>query len=130
MKDSVSQTIPDTYLPDEAYEELVGRLERLVIDPSPLEGTDARSEVIMLLGELGGLWPVSVLEDQKADAAVRDEEDDPATKVKATLHEILMSSGMTDSAIPSTSTLMAQLEAVRERAAAAEQAAKEGRLRD
>lgn len=63
------QTPADTYLPDTAYHALKNALAHMVAQPFDAEGTDAQTEVVRILGETGGIWPVSVMDDAARDAA-------------------------------------------------------------
>lgn len=51
----------DTFLPDAVFDALVAKLARLVQEPFEVAGTDARTEVVTALGEVGGVWPEAVL---------------------------------------------------------------------
>ncbi|WP_377191022.1 hypothetical protein [Ruegeria meonggei] len=67
------QAHPNTqeiYLPDHIYHALKAKLEKLVSEPFEECGTDPETEVVTALGEIGNIWPVSVLSDaQIAEAA-------------------------------------------------------------
>ncbi|OWU84471.1 hypothetical protein ATO6_12320 [Oceanicola sp. 22II-s10i] len=52
---------PDTYIPDTIYDRLVDTLARLIEAPFEPAGTDAKTEVIAALGEIGGVWPEGAL---------------------------------------------------------------------
>lgn len=53
----------DIYLPDHVYAALKERLTQLVEQSDDLHGTDAATEVVTALGEIGGVWPEYVLRD-------------------------------------------------------------------
>lgn len=64
------QTTPaDTYVTDATYHALKSALARLVAQPFDREGTDPETEVIAALGEVGGIWPQSVMDDAERGAA-------------------------------------------------------------
>uniref|UniRef100_UPI003B51D084 hypothetical protein n=1 Tax=Roseovarius indicus TaxID=540747 RepID=UPI003B51D084 len=54
---------PEIYLSNTTYAQLKAALSRLVADPFEREGTDAETEVVRALGEVGGVWPEFVKED-------------------------------------------------------------------
>lgn len=56
----------EIYVNDQTYNNLLERLIKLVEDPIEHHGTDARSELILALGDEGGIWPEMVLEDRVA----------------------------------------------------------------
>ncbi|UWR82873.1 hypothetical protein K4L05_08855 [Phaeobacter inhibens] len=61
--------IAEHYLPDEAYEELVKALtDKMDYQDNP--AVCPRTEVVTALGEIGNIWPASVLDDfEIAEAA-------------------------------------------------------------
>lgn len=61
MKDAATPITCDNYLPDAVFDALVAKLVHLVQEPFEVAGTDARTEVVSALGELGGVWPEAVL---------------------------------------------------------------------
>ncbi|MGR3315487.1 hypothetical protein [Roseovarius indicus] len=54
------------YLSNTTYAQLKAALTRLVADPFEREGTDAETEVVRTLGEVGGVWPEFVRDDALA----------------------------------------------------------------
>jgi hypothetical protein len=56
------------YLADDVYEALKTKLTKLITAPFAKFGIDPETEVIMALGEIGDIWPASVLEHAE-DAA-------------------------------------------------------------
>lgn len=60
----------EIYLPDHIYHALKAKLEKLVSEPFEECGTDPETEIVTALGEIGKIWPVSVLDEaQVAEAA-------------------------------------------------------------
>ncbi|NVO55088.1 hypothetical protein HW561_04695 [Rhodobacteraceae bacterium B1Z28] len=60
----------ETYLPDHVYHALKAKLEKLVSEPFEECGTDPETEIVTALGEIGNIWPLSVLDEaQVAEAA-------------------------------------------------------------
>lgn len=58
----------DTYLPDATYQSLKAKLAELIERPDQIApGLDAESAVVEALGEIGGVWPVSILNDTLRD---------------------------------------------------------------
>lgn len=51
----------EVYLPDHIYRALKAKLEKLVSEPFEECGTDPETEIVSALGEIGNIWPVSVL---------------------------------------------------------------------
>lgn len=51
---------PDTYIPDATYATLLDRLEQA---RPTADRPDLRSTLVEILGECGGIWPASVLND-------------------------------------------------------------------
>ena len=60
------QTPRDTYLADSTYHALKEALARTVSVPPDRFGCDADSYVVETLGEVGGIWPESVLADRES----------------------------------------------------------------
>jgi hypothetical protein len=56
----IMQTPADTYITDDAYHTLKAELEHLIAMPFV---HDPETEVVRILGEVGGVWPQSVLDD-------------------------------------------------------------------
>lgn len=54
------QTPTDTYLDDQTYAALRAELGRLI---ATQYAHDPDTELVRVLGEVGGIWPESVLED-------------------------------------------------------------------
>lgn len=52
----------DTYLDDATYQRLKATLAKMVAERFDREGTDAETEVVTVLGEVGGVWPEFVRE--------------------------------------------------------------------
>lgn len=61
------QTPTDTYLTDATYHALKNALVQMVAQPFEGAGTDAQTEVVRALGEIGGVWPQSVMGDAEHD---------------------------------------------------------------
>lgn len=60
----------EVYLLDHVYHALKAKLEKLVSEPFDECGTDPETEIVAALGEIGNIWPASVLDDaQVAEAA-------------------------------------------------------------
>ena len=60
----------EIYLPDHIYHALKAKLQTLVAQPFEECGTDPETEIVTALGEIGNIWPVSVLDNvQIAEAA-------------------------------------------------------------
>lgn len=55
------QNPTDTYIADADYHALKNALVQMVAQPFDHAGTDAETEVVRALGEIGGVWPVSVI---------------------------------------------------------------------
>lgn len=60
-------TPEDIYPADETYHRLLAELTQMVAEPFEKWGTDAETEVVRVLGEIGGVWPASVLDDEDRD---------------------------------------------------------------
>ncbi|AFO91730.1 hypothetical protein D1822_09880 [Phaeobacter inhibens] len=60
--------IAEHYLPDEIYEELVTALTSKM-DFQDYPAVCPRSEVVTALGEIGNIWPASILDDVEVAAA-------------------------------------------------------------
>ncbi len=60
----------EIYLPDHVYDALKAKLEKLVSETFEECGTDPETEIVAALGEIGNIWPMSVLDDEE-DAEVR-----------------------------------------------------------
>ncbi len=57
---------PEIYINDAIYARLKAALTRLVAVPFEREGTDAETEVVRALGEVGGVWPEFVRDDAES----------------------------------------------------------------
>lgn len=57
----------DIYLPDHIYHAMKDKLAQMVAEPFEKWGTDPETEVVEALGEIGGIWPASVLDDKDRD---------------------------------------------------------------
>lgn len=57
------QAPADIYIADETYHALKAELARSITVPPERCGCDADTFVVETLGEVGGIWPVSVRED-------------------------------------------------------------------
>lgn len=55
--------LTEIYLDDTTYARLKDRLAQMVAEPFEREGTDAETEVVRALGEIGGVWPEFVRDD-------------------------------------------------------------------
>lgn len=53
------QNSVDTYIADADYHALKNALVQMVAQPFDRAGTDAETEVVRALGEIGGVWPES-----------------------------------------------------------------------
>lgn len=53
----------EIYLSNTTYAQLKAALTQLVAEPFERGGTDAETEVVRALGEVGGVWPEFVKED-------------------------------------------------------------------
>lgn len=53
----------EIYLDNETFHALKDRLVKLVAEPFELEGTFPATEVVTALGEIGNIWPESVMDD-------------------------------------------------------------------
>lgn len=60
----------EIYLPDHIYHALKAKLEKLVSERFEECGTDAETEIVAALGEIGNIWPVSVLDDPEREEKV------------------------------------------------------------
>ena len=56
----------DTYITDETYHALKAELAQMFATPFV---HDPETEVIRILGEVGGVWPQSVLDDPESEKA-------------------------------------------------------------
>ncbi|MEQ8400512.1 MAG: hypothetical protein RIE24_03620 [Silicimonas sp.] len=65
MNASIEPT--EIYLNDIVYARLKAALTQLVASPFEREGTDAETEVVRTLGEVGGVWPEFVRGDALSD---------------------------------------------------------------
>ncbi|NDW43668.1 hypothetical protein [Ruegeria sp. PrR005] len=64
-----AQTAPvDTYLDDATYARLRAELVRLISE----QPYDSDTAVVTALGELGGVWPLSVREDAEREEKIAD----------------------------------------------------------
>lgn len=53
----------EIYLDNSTYAQLKAALTQLVAEPFERGGTDAETEVVRTLGEVGGVWPEFVRDD-------------------------------------------------------------------
>lgn len=61
---SANEATP-VYLHDPTYQRLREALTELVAQPFEREGTDPETEVVLALGEIGGVWPEFVRDDEE-----------------------------------------------------------------
>lgn len=68
LEEQISMQIAEHYLPDETYEALVKALtDKMDFRDNP--AVCARTEVVTALGEVGNIWPASVLDGAESAAA-------------------------------------------------------------
>lgn len=60
----------EVYLPDHVYHALKAKLQKLASEPFEECGTDPETEIVAALGEIGNIWPVSVLDDPEREEKV------------------------------------------------------------
>ncbi len=56
----------DTYIPDEIYNAMLSKLAAMATESRDYTGWCARSAVVEVLGEVGGIWPQSILKTDRA----------------------------------------------------------------
>jgi ATP-dependent phosphoenolpyruvate carboxykinase len=56
-----------TYLDNDTYHRLKAKLAQMVAENFDKFGTCPETEVISALGEVGGIWPESVMDDEDND---------------------------------------------------------------
>ncbi len=57
----------DVYLPDHIYHAMKDKLAKMIAEPCEKGVADPDTEVVRALGEIGGIWPRSVLDDEDRD---------------------------------------------------------------
>lgn len=58
----------DTYINDQTYAALRAELAQLISSQSH----DADTELVRILGEIGGIWPRSVMDDAEREEKIAD----------------------------------------------------------
>lgn len=66
----MTPTQEEVYLPDHIYHALKAKLEKLVTEPFEECGTDPEAEIVSALGEIGNIWPASVLDEAQVEEVI------------------------------------------------------------